>query len=260
MQTDKLTISLMQYDIAWEDKQKNLAKIEDAASKLAGKTDLIILPEMSFTGFSFNLDIAEPSVNTLFAKIKDLAIENKLAICGSALIEDKGQYHNRAFFITPQESHFYDKRHLFRMGGEGKIITAGKEKIIFNYKGFNICLLVCYDLRFPVWSRNRNNEYDLAIYIANWPEPRQNVWDVLLRARAMENMCYVCGVNRVGLDGNQLSHLGGSALINEKGNTIIRLKDHTEIIETVVLDKESLTNLRHKFPVWKDADDFEIKI
>lgn len=250
----------MQYDIAWEDKKKNLTKVIEVATKLKGKTDLIVLPEMSFSGFSFNTQIAEPADSNLFEEIKNIAKNNTLAICGSILVKEKDNYYNRAFFISPQKSHFYDKRHLFRMGGEEKIITAGKEKTIFNYMGFNIALFVCYDLRFPVWSRNVNNEYDLAIYVANWPEARHKVWDTLLHARAIENMCCVCGVNRVGLDKANLNHLGGSTLINEKGDSIITLKDNAEMVETVMIDKSSIDRLRNKFSVWKDADNFEIKV
>lgn len=259
MMDSKLRISLAQYDIAWEDKFTNLKYIESVVSNLAGTTDLIVLPEMSFTGFSMNPQIAEPVDNKLLERIKSIAAENQLAICGSILISENGKYYNRAFFITPDQSLFYDKRHLFRMGREGEVMTAGNEKLIFNYKGFNICLLVCYDLRFPVWSRNVNNEYDLAIYVANWPEVRNVAWEVLLKARAIENMCYVCGVNRVGVDNNKLNHSGLSMVINQRGIPLLSFEENEEAVGTIVLEKSVLTKSRENFPVWKDADNFEIK-
>lgn len=259
MEKGKLAISLVQYDIVWEDKQQNLSYLKEVVSSLSGKTDLVVLPEMSFTGFSLDTSVAEEQDGALFAEITKLAKENQTAICGSVLVQHGEKFYNRAFFITPQESYFYDKRHLFRMGAEGKVMTAGDEKLIFNYKGFNICLLVCYDLRFPVWSRNVANAYDLAIYVANWPEPRKKVWDILLKARAIENQCYVCGVNRVGRDNNNLNYLGNSMFINQKGDPIILLPEGEDAIETIVVEKMPLEEMRTKFPVWKDADTFEIK-
>lgn len=258
MGEERLAISLVQYDIVWEDKQQNLSYLRDIVLGLSGKTDLIVLPEMSFTGFSLDTSVAEMPEGNLFAEVEKLAKESQAAVCGSMLVKEEEKFFNRAFFITPQESYFYDKRHLFRVGAEGKVMTAGEEKVIFNYKGFNICLLVCYDLRFPVWSRNVANEYDLAIYVANWPEPRKKVWDILLKARAIENQCYVCGVNRVGRDKNNLNYLGNSMFINEKGDPIVILPEGTAV-ETIVIDKVSLMEMRTKFPVWKDADTFEIR-
>lgn len=259
MDNSNLTISLAQYDIAWEDKEKNLTTVKNILSKLAGTTDIVVLPEMSFTGFSLNMAAAEAPDGDLFTRIKQLAQESGIAVCGSVLTTENGNHYNRGFFITPTESYFYDKRHLFRMGGEGRVITAGREKTIFNYKGFNINLQVCYDLRFPVWSRNVDNEYDLAIYVANWPEPRKKVWDILLKARAVENSCYVCGVNRVGRDNNNLSHSGLSTLIDAKGESLILLPENKEAVESIIIDKASLNKMRAKFPTWRDADKFEIK-
>ena len=255
----KLTISLAQYDIVWEDKQRNLSFLKDTLSQLSGRTDILVLPEMSFTGFTLNTDVAEPFEGDLFGQIKKLSEESGIAICGSALVEDNSKYYNRGFFIAPDEAHFYDKRHLFRMGQEGRSLTAGQKKVIFNYKGFNVCLQVCYDLRFPVWSRNVDNQYDILIYVANWPEPRKKVWDILLKARAIENSCYVCGVNRIGCDKNNLRHSGLSMLVNAKGEPVITLPEKEAIVESVTIDKASLDDMRDKFPTWKDADKFEIK-
>ena len=157
--------------------------------------------------------------------------------------------------MTPEgESRFYDKRHLFRMGHETDCYTPGKERLVVHYKGWNICLLVCYDLRFPVWSRNRHNEYDLAIYVANWPASRRKAWDILLQARALENISYVCGVNRIGEDFHGILHDGGSAAWSPKGERLAYVPDHTEGIATVTLDGDALQHFREKFPAWKDAD------
>ena len=171
---------------------------------LCGTTEVVILPEMFSTGFSMNSkELAEPVSGETITTLKQWATEFQLAIAGSYIASDKGEYFNRAFFLTPAETdHYYDKRHLFRMGQESEHFSAGNGRVIIPYHGWNICLLVCYDLRFPVWSRNVNNEYDLLVYVASWPVQRRQAWDVLLRARAIENMCYVCGVNRIGTDGH----------------------------------------------------------
>ena len=162
-------------------------------------------------------------------------------------------------FINPEgEEFYYDKRHLFRMGNEAEYFSSGNNKLIISYRGWNICLLVCYDLRFPVWSRNVNNEYDLLIYMASWPQARRLAWDTLLCARALENMCYVCGVNRIGVDGNKLIYNGGSVVFSAKGEVLASVPDGEEGIETVSLSLISLQQLRDKFPVWKDADAFRL--
>ncbi|MDH6307681.1 omega-amidase [Dysgonomonas sp. PFB1-18] len=258
-QDEKLRISLVQYDIAWENKQKNLDYIQKVISALSGKTDIIVLPEMCTTGFSMNSrNLAEPDNGNTITSLKQWSKQYNVAICGSYIAEDNGNYYNRGFFITPADEHYYDKRHLFRMGGEPQYFSAGSEKIIFTYKGFNICLLICYDLRFPVWARNVDNAYDLLIYVANWPASRAKVWNTLLIARALENMSYVCGVNRIGTDGNNLDHEGGSKLINAKGDEISAIPLNQEQVETVCISKIELEHFRAKFPVWKDADRFEI--
>ena len=185
--------------------------------------------------------------------------ENFVSSESNPLSYKNSTYYNRAFFLTPEgEAYFYDKRHLFRMGNETDNFTAGSRRIIISYRGWNILLLVCYDLRFPVWSRNTGNEYDLLIYVANWPVPRRKVWDILLQARALENISYVCGVNRIGKDGNSFSYNGGSAIYSYKGETQIQVPDHEEGTATATLELSALQEFRNKFPAWKDADSFTI--
>lgn len=257
---DTLAISLVQFDIVWEDKEANLCYIENIIPTLEGKTDIIVLPEMFSTGFTMkSREMAEPFTGKTVVRLKQLAEKYNIALCGSYIASDNGQYYNRGFFISAEDVHYYDKRHLFRLGDEPQFFSAGKEKVIFRYKGFNICLLVCYDLRFPVWSRNIANEYDLLIYVANWPASRFKIWNSLLTARAIENLCYVCGVNRTGADGYNLNYLGESQLIDAKGDKIIDLGQKQNEISTVYISKKKLEDFRLKFPVWKDADKFELK-
>ncbi len=255
-----LRVSLAQYDIVWENKAANFAKVEAIAASLSGKTDIIILPEMFSTGFSMNShNLAETTDEETISFIKRLSLKYNLAICGSYIAREIDKYYNRGFFITPEEEYYYDKRHLFRMGNEPKSFSGGKERLVFKHKGFNICLLICYDLRFPVWARNTHNEYDLLLYVANWPSSRAKVWNTLLEARAIENMCYVCGVNRIGKDGNGLLHEGGSKLVNAKGIEMVSI-GNDEDIKTVSISKKELDDFRQKFPVWKDADEFRLQI
>ncbi|SHG06026.1 nitrilase family protein [Dysgonomonas macrotermitis] len=255
-----LRISLVQMDIQWEDKPANLNKVKGYLSGLSGKTDLVILPEMFSTGFSMNSHtLAETVGGQTISSLQNWSKEYDLAICGSYIAEEKDQYFNRGFFITPEDTYFYDKRHLFRMGDESKSFSPGNRQCIIEHKGFNICLLICYDLRFPVWARNVDNRYDLLLYVANWPQSRIKVWRTLLEARALENLSYVCGVNRVGTDGMGLYYNGQSAVIDYKGNRLSELTEPVEIIETVEISKKGLNLFRNKFPVWKDADDFALR-
>lgn len=254
-----LRVSLVQMDIVWEDKDVNLRKVQGILSELSGKTDLVVLPEMFSTGFSMNShSLSEPVDGTTVTSLKDWAKQYDLTICGSYIASENGQFFNRGFFIAPEKSCFYDKRHLFRMGDEAKSFSAGNSHCIVEHKGFNICLLICYDLRFPVWARNIGNKYDLLIYVANWPQSRIRVWNTLLEARALENQSYVCGVNRVGIDGMKLVYDGQSSMIDFKGIKLSTLTDSIEKIETVEISKKALNLFRNKFPVWKDADDFTL--
>ncbi len=254
-----LRVSLVQIDIVWENKDANLTKVQHTLSELSGKTDLVILPEMFSTGFSMNSDVlAEPSDGVTITTLQAWAKLYDLAICGSYIASEDNKFYNRGFFITTDQLYFYDKRHLFRMGDEGKVFSAGNTHCIVEHKGFKICLLICYDLRFPVWARNAGNKYDLLIYVANWPQSRINVWNTLLEARALENQCYVCGVNRVGIDGMKLVYDGQSSMIDFKGIRLSMLTKPSECVETVEISKKALNLFRNKFPVWKDADDFTL--
>lgn len=255
-----LKISIVQTDIAWENKQENLRMLREKLHALRGTTEIVVLPEMFSTGFTMkSRELAEPVSGITVRILKELAADFQLALCGSFICIERSNYYNRAFFITPEgEEFYYDKRHLFRMGNEAEYFSAGNNKLIISYRGWNICLLVCYDLRFPVWSRNVNNEYDLLIYMASWPQARRLAWDTLLCARALENMCYVCGVNRIGVDGNKLIYNGGSVVFSPKGEPLASVPDGEEGIETVSLSLISLQQLRDKFPVWKDADAFRL--
>lgn len=255
-----LRVSLVQYDIAWEHKQVNLDYVENVIIGLVGQTDVVILPEMFSTGFSMNSqNLAETIEDNTISSIKRWAKLYDVAICGSYIAQEESNFYNRGFFITPDKEHYYDKRHLFRMGDEPKSFSAGEKHLVFEHKGFNICLLICYDLRFPVWARNVDNEYDLLIFVASWPASRAKVWDILLPARAVENMSYVCGVNRIGVDGNGLVYNGGSKMIDAKGEIILATSLNQEQVDTVYISKSELEHFRLKFPVWKDADKFDLK-
>ena len=257
---DNLRISLLQTAIVWEDKRKNLDHLHSQLKTLRGTTDLVVLPEMFSTGFTMNsASLAEPVTGETITLLKQWASNYELAIAGSYIASEDHAFYNRAFFITPgEDTYFYDKRHLFRMGDEPHYFSAGNKRIIIPYLGWNICILICYDLRFPAWSRNIKNEYDLLLYVANWPASRQKVWDTLLPARALENMSYVCGVNRIGTDGNDLSYTGGSVLYSPKGKLLASIPENKENTITTEINLTSLQEFREKFPVWKDADVFEI--
>ena len=257
---ESIRISIIQTDIVWENKQENLRLLHEKLQSLRGITEIVVLPEMFSTGFSMHSKIlAEPNSGETITTLKQWAAKFQLAICGSYIATENEQFYNRAFFLMPEgEEFYYDKRHLFRMGREAEHFSAGDKRLIIPYHGWNICLLVCYDLRFPVWSRNVGNEYDLLIYVANWPIPRRLVWGTLLLARALENQCYVCGVNRVGTDGYQLSYNGGSKVYSAFGEEIGSIPDEKEGITTVSVNLTALHQFREKFPVWKDADEFHL--
>lgn len=257
---DSIRISIIQTNIVWENKKENLRLLHKRLQSLRGTTEIVVLPEMFSTGFSMQSGIlAEPITGTTITTLKQWASLYRTAICGSYMAEDKGRFYNRAFFLTPEgEEYYYDKRHLFRMGQESAYFSAGNKRLIIPYLGWNICLLVCYDLRFPVWSRNVDNGYDLLIYVANWPAARRPAWDTLLRARALENQCYVCGVNRIGTDGYHLHYNGGSIVYSALGEEITSLPDGQDANATATLSLTTLQRFREKFPVWKDADVFRL--
>jgi predicted amidohydrolase len=246
----------------WEDKTKNLQLFDRAISGIKPGTHLIVLPEMFNTGFSMqSAQLAEPMGGPSMQWMMEKAANTNAAIAGSLIIEEDKKYYNRFVFMLPDgHYHYYDKRHLFRMGNEHLHYSPGLHSTIVNYLGWKINLQVCYDLRFPVWSRNKffDKGYDLMIYVANWPERRNSAWKTLLMARAIENQCYVLGVNRVGVDGNGVNHTGDSGIINFNGQVLHACKPNRPEVVTRVLDKEELEKYRIDFPVGLDADRFEI--
>ncbi|PLX24420.1 MAG: amidohydrolase [Salinivirgaceae bacterium] len=257
----KLNLTLCQSDLAWEDIDANLNAFEKRFESIKAKTDIIILPEMFSTGFSMEpFKIAENWPGRTMSWMKDNAQKYNCVLAGSIMVKVAERYLNRFVWVDPSGNiEFYDKRHLFQMGGEHEVFHAGSKQLIISYKGWRIAPFVCYDLRFPVWSRNRNN-YDLAIYVANWPAARSHVWEKLLMARAIENQCYVAGVNRVGIDGRDLFYDGNSLMINARGEVMSDFKKEKEEMLTFEIDKADLLDFRNKFPVFDDADDFEIKL
>lgn len=263
-----MRISIIQTDIVWEDKSENLRYLREKLETLRGTTEIAVLPEMFSTGFSMDTArLAEDADGETIATLRQWSRELGLAIAGSYMAREADSsgsapaYRNRAFFLTPEgDAFYYDKRHLFRMGRETECFTPGNKRPIISYRGWKILLLVCYDLRFPVWSRNVDNEYDLLIYVANWPASRRKAWDILLQARALENQSYVCGVNRVGTDGHRLRHDGGSVIYSPKGELLACVPDNEEGTATATLEHSTLTTLRDKFPAWKDADSFKITL
>ncbi len=254
-----LKVSLIQADLHWQDKGANLASFEEKIWKIEDKPDLIILPEMFNSGFTMNAEqVAEPMNLTTFKWMHQIASQTQAVVMGSYVVQEGGHYFNRLLWMPPDGNYdYYDKRHLFRMAGEHEHYIPGNRKMIKDIKGWKIMPLICYDLRFPVWSRNHPLQYDLCIYVANWPDPRHNAWDTLIKARAIENLCYTIGVNRVGKDGNDINYLGGSQIVDFKGNALFHQLE-TEVIHTQVLEKASLDRYRKKFPIHLDADDFEI--
>lgn len=254
-----MNVSLIQTDLAWEDKSENLNHLGEIIASHNFKTDIIILPEMFNTGFSMKPEnLAESPEGETFKWMMNIAKKGNFGLCGSYMVKDNNKYFNRWIFASPEDEYwFYDKRHLFTMGGEKEFFSAGNNRVVFTFRGFRINPYICYDLRFPVWSRNRNDT-DLIIYAANWPEPRSEAWKVLLRARAIENQCYVVGVNRIGIDGNGIKYCGDSQIIDPKGVVIAAAKENEESYITADLSISNLADFRNKFPVAEDADDFII--
>ena len=254
-----MKVTIIQSNLIWEDVEGNLKQFSEKINSIKGETDLIVLPEMFATGFSMKPE--------KFASFEELQIEwlaeharkTNSVITGSIIKKYSNQCFNSLIWMQPNgEFSVYNKRHLFTFAGEDKHYTAGSTLLNTKIQDWKIRPLICYDLRFPVWSRNQN-DYDVLIYVANWPERRSDAWKILLKARAIENQCYVIGVNRVGEDGNEIYHSGDSAIIDPKGNIISNIKAHEESVETVSLDLDELNAFRTKFPVADDADKFEIK-
>ncbi|WP_143962342.1 amidohydrolase [Litoribacter populi] len=262
---DNLKIALIQSDLYWKDKAANLAMFEEKIWSIKEQVDLIVLPEMFATGFSMDAqELAEPMNLHATKWLKQMAAQTKAVVTGSVIIKEEGHYYNRLLWVTPEgEVEHYDKRHLFGMAGEDEHFSRGEENIIVELKGWKLLPQICYDLRFPIWSRNwlKDGEpaYDVIFFIASWPAPRVNAWDVLLQARAMENVSYSFGVNRIGTDGNQVPYVGHTGAYTFKGETICFLEDREEI-STITLEKEPLLAFRKKFPALEDADGFEITV
>ena len=256
----QINLTPIQSHIVWEDKEENLRNYGELLSCVANKTDIAVLPELFTTGLSLRTaDLAETNSGKTIATIKQYAADYNIAITGSFMATEDGKYYNRAFFVTPQgQANYYDKRHLFSMAGEDKSYSRGNKRLIVDYLGWKICLMVCYDLRFPVWSRNVGNEYDLLIYVANWPEARKDAWKALLKARAIENMSYVCGVNCIGTDANDFKYHGGSVIYTPKGEKHLNTEESETSTTTHPLHRDKLETLRTKFPAWKDADPFTL--
>ena len=250
-----LKVTLIQSELAWEDIDSNLAEFNYRIDAIEEDTHLIVLPEMFSTGFTMNAAALAQDMNGSAVKwIKEKSTEKNIDIVGSFIADDSGKFFNRLVWAKPNgEIFIYDKKHLFRMAGEEKIYSAGNKNITVELNGWKIRPFICYDLRFPAWTRNIANQFDAAIFIANWPERRSAHWKALLQARAIENQCYIIGVNRVGIDGNGLSYSGDSSIIDPWG-TVIFQKSTQACIYTGDLSYDILQQSRESFPVWKDAD------
>ena len=254
-----MRISLLQLDTVWKDKRANLDMILHKISENQG-ADIYVLPEMFATGFCNEVDeLGEGIEENIVTTMKSLAENNGAAVCGSLILRNGAKHYNSFLFVKPDgEIIRYDKRHLFRFGGEADMFSQGENRVVVEYKGYRILLQVCYDLRFPVWSRNCN-DYDVIFYVANWPDSRRKVFDTLLKARAIENQAYVVGVNRIGDDGMGLHYDGGSCIIDFKGEYVGRCPDGEEFVLTEKLDIDALRQFREKFPAWSDADEFSLQ-
>ena len=258
-----LDVTLVQTEIVWQETHENRARL---ATRLEqhfntsdrSNTDLIVLPEMFNSGFTMNAEkVAETMDGATVQWMSDIASKYQAAVTGSLVIQDQGYNYNRMVFAKPDgQLEYYDKRHLFRMADEDKRYASGDRHVIVDWAGWRIALYVCYDLRFPVWCRARNN-VDLMLFVASWPAARRYPWQTLLKARAIENLCYVIGVNRIGTDANGIDHCGDSALIDYMGQEITALEDRDCLID-LQLTAEALAAFREKFPAWMDSDDFAI--
>lgn len=261
-----LKITLIQSDLHWEDTEANLAMFEEKIWQIGNSTDVIVLPEMFTTGFTMAAPkLAEHMNMRTFKWMKQMADQTGALILGSYIVTVHERHYNRLLWMEPGGNFkTYDKRHLFRMANEHKVFSPGESLLVGTWKGWRICPLICYDLRFPVWSRNRWDahaeklSYDVLIYVANWPTARIDAWNTLLKARAIENLSYVVGVNRMGQDGNGIEYNGNSAIVSPKGE-FIYTSEGTESIRTIELSSNSLEAFRDRFPAYQDADDFEIE-
>ncbi|WP_346237488.1 nitrilase family protein [Niabella insulamsoli] len=269
---DTLTLTLVQSGLFWEDKARNLQQFEEKIKALSQKTEIVILPEMFSTGFSMNVhSLAETMDGSAVEWMKRVSAEQRIVLTGSLIIKEKDaagheRFYNRLIWMLPNGQYgVYNKRHLFAYANEDDHFSAGEKRLIASVKEWKINLQICYDLRFPVWARQAVKKesdgwsglYDVLIYVANWPERRSQAWKTLLQARAIENQCYVVGVNRVGKDGHGIEHSGDSMVIDPLGEILYHKKNEEDVF-TISLDKNHLNDVRRKFPFWKDADHFQI--
>lgn len=264
--SQSLKITIVQTRIIWQDVQQNLDWFEGRLESITGTTDIIVLPEMFTTGFSMeNEKLAEEPGGKGMQWMQKIATQYNAVVVGSIMMKDQGKFFNRLVWMHPSgESEFYDKRHLFRMANEHNHYTEGTSRLVFIYKGWKICPLICYDLRFPVWSRNRflsdQFDYDCLLYLANWPEKRSHAWKSLLVARAIENQSYVIGVNRIGNDGNGIMYSGDSVVLDYKGEKVSTTERFGDRVETVTITKKDLEDYRIQFPSGMDADHFTVHL
>jgi predicted amidohydrolase len=259
MASNTLNVTLIQADIVWEDKEANLKQYQSFIEGIQDKKEVVVLPEMFSTGFSMNTrELAEPMDGPTIQWMKHMTKQHRCILTGSLIIEEGENYYNRLLWVQPDGViYHYDKRHLFAYAEEHSHFTPGEKRLIVSVKGFRICPMVCYDLRFPVWARNRDEEYDVLLYVANWPERRSVAWRTLLQARAIENLSYVVGVNRVGADMKWLNYRGDSAVYGPLGEKITEISE-TAGVTTVTLAKDLVDNIRNQLPFLNDADNFVI--
>ncbi|WP_339837746.1 amidohydrolase [uncultured Flavobacterium sp.] len=255
-----MKIALFQTNLVWENPKSNRTFIEEYFMSEDDEFDLFVLPEMFTTGFTMNPEnVAETMQGETISWMKSLALKKNCAVCGSLVVSENNSFYNRFIFVHPNgKIDFYNKRHLFSLAGEHQKYAKGTKKVIIDYKDWKICPQVCYDLRFPAFSRNHEN-YDLLLYVANWPKPRTNAWDILLKARAIENLCYVIGVNRIGFDENNHEYIGHSQVLDELGNQILDTEDNLGVF-IVELDKNKMLETRNKLNFLSDKDQLEIKM
>ncbi|WP_372748691.1 amidohydrolase [Litorivivens sp.] len=262
-----MNVYALQSALYWQQPERNReyfeALIADCAANLDRRADLVVLPEMFTTGFAMTPEtMAEPVTpdsGPTLDWMRRLSAQHNCAITGSVAVKQDDHYFNRLYWVSPEGETHYDKRHLFRMAGEHEHYRAGRERCVVPFRGLRFCLQVCYDLRFPVFSRNRN-DYDVLVYVANWPEPRRHAWSSLLVARAIENLSFAIGVNRVGEDGNDIAYSGDSAIIDFKGQPLAQAREHHPEIIFATLEKSELEAFREKFPAMLDADEFDLQI
>ena len=264
----KLKISIVQSELLWEQAQHNRARLQEHINSIE-ETDLILLPEMFASGFTMNTaNVAEKMDGESVEWMREMAKEKDAVISGSLIITEDGKNYNRLIWMKPDGSyHTYDKRHLFRMAEENQYFSAGSDRLIVTLKEWKVCPLICYDLRFPVWSRNQhqtdrssyaNSTYDLLIYVANWPQARIKAWEKLLFARAIENQAFVAAVNRIGADDNGIDYSGNSMLVDPKGELVWKAPDHEELVQTIEINLQDLADFKRKFPVGMDGDEFKL--